>query len=85
MVEAGVDWKSGQPLVSSMVQVRGSIPLHWAQQPDSSIMKPEILLHRFDPLYAATRRHFDQLRCVLCAWDVGQTGRQAGWLGSCTV
>lgn len=43
-------------------QVRGSIPLHWAQRPDSSMLKPEIVLHRFDPLYAATRRHFELLR-----------------------
>ncbi|KAL4426372.1 hypothetical protein ABPG77_004666 [Micractinium sp. CCAP 211/92] len=62
VVEAGVDWKSGQPLLSSVVQVRGSIPLHWAQQPDSSVLKPEIVLHRFDPLFQATRRHFDMLR-----------------------
>lgn len=62
VVEAGVDWKSGQPLLSSVVQVRGSIPLPWAQRPDSSVYRPEIVLHRFDPLYAATRRHFDQLR-----------------------
>ncbi|KAL4859481.1 Phosphoinositide phosphatase SAC1 [Chlorella vulgaris] len=62
VLEAGMDWKSGLPLISSVVQVRGSIPLHWAQQPDSSIMKPEILLHRYDPLYTSTRRHFDQLR-----------------------
>ncbi|PRW58397.1 phosphoinositide phosphatase SAC1 [Chlorella sorokiniana] len=62
IVEAGVDWKTGQPLLSSVVQVRGSIPLHWAQRPDSSMLKPEIVLHRFDPLYAATRRHFELLR-----------------------
>ncbi|KAL4430910.1 hypothetical protein ABPG75_006166 [Micractinium tetrahymenae] len=62
VVEAGMDWKSGQPLLSSVVQVRGSIPLHWAQQPESSVLKPEIVLHRFDPLYQATRRHFDMLR-----------------------
>ena len=43
-------------------QVRGSIPLPWAQRPDSSMLKPEIVLHNFDPLFAATRRHFDQLR-----------------------
>jgi hypothetical protein len=42
--------------------VRGSIPLPWAQRPDSSMLKPEIVLHNFDPLFAATRRHFDQLR-----------------------
>lgn len=42
--------------------MRGSIPLHWAQQPESSVLKPEIVLHRFDPLYQATRRHFDMLR-----------------------
>ena len=28
------------------------------------MLKPEIVLHRFDPLYAATRRHFDSLRCA---------------------
>lgn len=62
VVEAGLDWRSGQPLLAACVQARGSIPLHWAQRPDSSVVKPEILLHRYDPLYASTRRHFDQLR-----------------------
>lgn len=120
VVEAGLDWKSRQPLLSSVVQVwwrgrggrggrgasrherpasacwshptpprptpplappqvRGSIPLHWAQQPDSSMLKPEIVLQRFDPLYQATQRHFDQLRCAaLCAAprSAGQHGRR---------
>jgi hypothetical protein len=139
IVEARVDWKSGQPLLSSVVQVggraggcsaagvrvclswpvfvssacasqpgcaafwppkhdqpsppsfpppnrspspshllapqvRGSIPLPWAQRPDSSMLKPEIVLHNFDPLFAATRRHFDQLRWAsrrVGAWAVG--------------
>ena len=55
-------------------QVRGSIPLPWAQRPDSSMLKPEIVLHNFDPLFAATRRHFDQLRWAsrrVGAWAVG--------------
>lgn len=50
------------PPSAPTLQVRGSIPLHWAQRPDSSMLKPEIVLHRFDPLYAATRRHFELLR-----------------------
>ncbi|GAB4817891.1 hypothetical protein N2152v2_004937 [Parachlorella kessleri] len=62
VVEAGTDWRTGEPLISSVVQVRGSIPLFWAQSNEAGRLKPEITLQRFDPLYAATRKHFDDLR-----------------------
>ena len=65
------------PRPCSAAQVRGSIPLPWAQRPDSSMLKPEIVLHNFDPLFAATRRHFDQLRWA--GW-VGGWVAVAGWV-----
>lgn len=53
--------------VSSVVQVRGSVPLYWAQgwggSSESSTLRPSIrMLHHLDPLHHATRRHFDDLR-----------------------
>ncbi len=49
-------------MVPLVLQVRGSIPLFWAQSNEAGRLKPEITLQRFDPLYAATRKHFDDLR-----------------------
>jgi phosphatidylinositol 3,5-bisphosphate 5-phosphatase len=57
------------PNLSSVVQVRGSVPLFWSQTWDSSTaaataaLRPSIrMLHHLDPLYTATRKHFDDLR-----------------------
>ena len=42
------------------MQVRGSVPLFWTQDPYAQHrLKPDILLQRFDPLYEATRLHFE--------------------------
>ena len=75
-----MEWRSGAPLLSAVAQSRGSIPLHWAQRPDSSMLKPEIVLQSFDPLYAATRRHFDALRAQygdpLCLLDLVKRGER---------
>ena len=38
--------------------MRGSIPLFWIQDYNQRKLKPDILLQRFDPLYDATRLHF---------------------------
>lgn len=43
----------------SCVQMRGSIPLFWIQDFNQRKLKPDILLQRFDPLYEATRLHFE--------------------------
>lgn len=43
---------------ASFVQVRGSIPVHWSQETSVTVPKPPILLHKADPSYAATKRHF---------------------------
>lgn len=61
IVCAGVDRKNGAPLLSSLVQCRGSFPLYWNQQ-GGKIGKPDILLQSFDPLYSATRAHLDNMR-----------------------
>ena len=75
-----MEWRSGAPLLSAVAQARGSIPLHWAQRPDSSMLKPEIVLQSFDPLYAATRRHFDALQAQygdpLCLLDLVKRGER---------
>ncbi|KAK9823645.1 hypothetical protein WJX72_004414 [[Myrmecia] bisecta] len=59
LVSAGYDRRTGQPLLSSVVQVRGSVPLYWTQE--GSTLKPDILLQHYDPLYTATRLHFQDL------------------------
>jgi phosphatidylinositol 3,5-bisphosphate 5-phosphatase len=50
--------KDDKPLVSSFVQVRGSIPLFWTQDPNPLIAKPEIFVNTSDIDYLATKRHF---------------------------
>jgi len=52
---------SGCNSMSSVVQVRGSIPLYWSQETNPLNPKPEIVLQRYDPSYLATKRHFDSL------------------------
>ena len=49
--------------MSSFVQVRGSIPLFWTQDPNPLIAKPEIFVNTSDIDYLATKRHF---------WDLFQ-------------
>jgi hypothetical protein len=48
---AGIDWSTGQPLWSSVVQLRGSVPLFWSQQATTLSPKPDILLQQFDPAF----------------------------------
>jgi phosphatidylinositol 3,5-bisphosphate 5-phosphatase len=52
---------TGRPLLASVVQVRGSIPLYWSQSATGLNVKPEIQLQHFDPLYEATGLHFEDL------------------------
>lgn len=47
-------------LYTSMVQVRGSIPLHWCHE-NLSFPKPDFLLWKTDPTYKAASLHFDNL------------------------
>ncbi|XP_054801536.1 phosphatidylinositol-3-phosphatase SAC1-like [Prosopis cineraria] len=47
--------------MSSVVQLRGSIPLFWSQETCRFSPKPDILLQRYDPTYDATKLHFDDL------------------------
>eukprot|EP00250_Pteridium_aquilinum_P014607 c22091_g4_i1 orf=929-2155(+) len=47
--------------ISSIVQHRGSIPLHWSQETSVLSLKPDIKLHRNDPTYEATGLHFQNL------------------------
>jgi hypothetical protein len=57
--ETGIDPATGQ--ISSVVQHRGSIPLFWSQEMSRLSPKPDIILQRFDPVYHATKLHFDDL------------------------
>ncbi|KAI5083930.1 hypothetical protein GOP47_0000099 [Adiantum capillus-veneris] len=47
--------------ISSVVQHRGSIPLFWSQETSILSPKPDIVLHKKDPTYEATRLHFQNL------------------------
>ncbi|XP_065881118.1 phosphatidylinositol-3-phosphatase SAC1 isoform X2 [Euphorbia lathyris] len=47
--------------MSSVVQVRGSIPLFWSQEASRFSPKPDIILQRYDPTYQATKLHFEDL------------------------
>ena len=47
-------------LITSMVQVRGSIPLHWCHE-NLSMPKPDFLLWKQDKEFQAANLHFDNL------------------------
>ncbi|XAR57485.1 hypothetical protein NMG60_11025646 [Bertholletia excelsa] len=47
--------------MSSVVQMRGSIPLFWSQEASRLSPKPDIVLQRYDPTYEATKLHFEDL------------------------
>lgn len=44
--------------LSSVVQLRGSIPLFWGQDALTLNPRPNIMLQNTDPLYEATAKHF---------------------------
>ncbi|KAF6139392.1 hypothetical protein GIB67_026234 [Kingdonia uniflora] len=47
--------------MSSVVQMRGSIPLFWSQEAARLSPKPDIILQRYDPTYQSTKFHFEDL------------------------
>ncbi|GAB2271914.1 Phosphoinositide phosphatase sac1 [Dionaea muscipula] len=47
--------------MSSVVQMRGSIPLFWSQETSRFSPKPDIILQRYDPTYESTKLHFEDL------------------------
>jgi hypothetical protein len=50
------------PIVSSFVQVRGSIPFFWSQQPNLAKPKPDIVFEKHkDKHLVATRKHIGRL------------------------
>lgn len=49
------------PLYTSYVQHRGSIPLYWTQESSGVSPKPDIELNLVDPFYSAAALHFDNL------------------------
>lgn len=48
-------------IVCSFKQVRGSVPLHWGQDMNSILGRPEIYLRNIDFDLSATRKHFQNL------------------------
>lgn len=56
------DASDGSPMqISSVVQIRGSIPLFWSQEASPLNMKPDIILFKKDAMFEATRLHFENL------------------------
>ena len=53
--------KDDKALISSFVQIRGSVPLFWTQDPNPLVAKPDILLNTSDINYMATKRHIADL------------------------
>ncbi|KAK2753146.1 phosphatidylinositol-3,5-bisphosphate 5-phosphatase [Arachnomyces sp. PD_36] len=51
----------GNPLYTSYVQHRGSIPLYWTQDNAGVTPKPDIELNLVDPFYSAAALHFNNL------------------------
>ncbi|KAL9600389.1 MAG: hypothetical protein Q9219_003239 [cf. Caloplaca sp. 3 TL-2023] len=49
------------PSLTSYVQHRGSIPLHWTQENSGVSPKPDIELNLVDPFFSAAALHFDNL------------------------
>ena len=51
-----------QPLISSYVQVRGSMPFFWSQTPSAVTPKPPIIIDKQkDSRNVATKKHFAML------------------------
>jgi hypothetical protein len=48
----------GLSACASHVMMRGSVPVFWSQETSVTVPKPPIILHKSDPCYLATRRHF---------------------------
>ncbi|KAF7843648.1 phosphoinositide phosphatase SAC2-like isoform X2 [Senna tora] len=54
--------QDGSPMqISSVVQMRGSIPLFWSQEASPLNLKPDIILSKKDRNFEATRLHFENL------------------------
>ncbi|KAG6475223.1 hypothetical protein ZIOFF_064441 [Zingiber officinale] len=47
--------------ITSVVQNRGSIPLFWSQEASKLNVRPDIILHKKDNNFEATRHHFENL------------------------
>ncbi len=54
-------WERDRPHFSSFVQVRGSVPLFWAQENTFAIPKPDVSVVRGDPFHEAAIMHFQDL------------------------
>ena len=55
-VEQIVDDQDGH--LSSFLQMRGSIPVCWSQEPNATVPRPPIEIKRIDPTFTRGRTHF---------------------------
>ena len=55
-------FNDASPKMTSVVQIRGSIPFFWSQIPSAITVKPDIILDKSkDPNMISTRKHFGRL------------------------
>jgi hypothetical protein len=52
---------SDKPVVSSYIHIRGSVPIHWYQEQNSILPKPDIKVNYSDVFFDVTKRHFSGL------------------------
>ena len=69
--EISTTW-SDQPMISSFIHIRGSVPIYWYQEFNSILPKPTIKVNLTDIRFDATKRHFSLLTeryghpCIVC-------------------
>lgn len=69
--EISTTW-SDQPMISSYIHIRGSVPIYWYQESNSIIPKPNIKVNLTDIRFESTKRHFGLLTerygqpCIVC-------------------
>ena len=69
--EKSTTW-SDQPMISSFIHIRGSVPIYWYQEHNSLLPKPNIKVNLTDIRFDATKRHFALLTeryghpCIVC-------------------
>ena len=53
--------EDGNGHFSSFVQMRGSIPLFWAQEPSATVVRPDIIIKSRSPEFERARLHFEDM------------------------
>ena len=71
-----------QPIISSFIHIRGSVPIYWHQDQNGILPKPDIKVNLTDFEFEATRRHFYLLSkrygnpCLVCNLTKAKEGKK---------